>query len=98
MPLHWKQQQEPNFLFPSHPSSHCSEIYVEEGIEDCKNEEPEVVDSSKEIAVSRRNREDDHMYSQGLWQHAHDLHKFKPDKTPPKGEWSIEPHPMSKEI
>jgi hypothetical protein len=36
----------------------------------------------KETVSSRLNRTETHMSSQRLWQHAQDLHRFKPDEIP----------------
>lgn len=38
--------------------------------------------ASKKMVYSRYNRTDEHMSSQRLWQHAHGLHKFNPDRVP----------------
>lgn len=43
---------------------------------------PEVSDNSKETAIRRNIEEYGHINSQGLWQHAQDLHKLKSGMTP----------------
>ena len=40
------------------------------------------MDDSKEIVSFQYNRTDAHVDSQGLWEQAQDLHRFKPDSVP----------------
>jgi hypothetical protein len=53
-------------------------IYVGEKAE--RLQEQEVVGYSKETVSSRHNHSDEYVHSQGLRQHTHGPHRFKPDR------------------